>query len=90
MENHLPEPTAEDKTDERFNTWISSKAVTFVSPEAENAYRERATRIKNAIQLKRTDRVPFWLQDHCYFPCKYTGVTCEEAVYNPDIWFEIN
>jgi uroporphyrinogen-III decarboxylase len=89
-EDYLPERVSEDKTTEMFDAWVSAGDVAFVNPEARNAYRERATRIKNAIQLKRPDRVPVWLQDHCYFPCKYTGVTCEEAVNNPDKWFEIN
>ena len=89
-DDQVPERVSEDKTAEMFDAWISPKDAAFVSPEAKIAYRERATRIKTAIQLKRPDRVPVWLQDHCYFPCKYTGVTCEEAVYNPDQWFEIN
>ena len=88
-EDYLPERRLKDKATEMFDAWISPKDVSFVTPEAKNAYRDRATRIKNAVQLKRPDRVPVWLQDHCYFPCKYTGVTCEEAVYNPDKWFAI-
>ena len=89
-EDHLPERVSEEKTKEMFDAWISPKDVVFVNFRARNAFRERATRIKNAIQLKRLDRVPVWLLDHCCFPCKYTGVTCEEAVHNPDKWFEIN
>ena len=75
---------------EMLNTWVSPEDLAFANPDAEKSYKVRATRIRNAIQLKMPDRVPFWLQDHCYFPCKYTGTSNEEAIYNPETWFKIN
>jgi uroporphyrinogen-III decarboxylase len=53
----------------------------------EESYKERERRITDAIQLKLPDRVPIWFQDLSYFAAKYTGITFEEALYNPDKWF---
>jgi uroporphyrinogen-III decarboxylase len=84
------EMTPDERTEKTLHSWISQESIVFASPDCKKAYRERATRIIEAIQLKTPDRVPFWLQDHCYFPCRYTGITYEEAVHNPEIWFEKN
>jgi len=37
--------------------------------------------------LKVPDRVPVWFQDAGYFPAKYVGITCEEAMFNSDKLF---
>jgi hypothetical protein len=73
-----------------FKAWLAPEDPQFASQEAERAYTQRATRILDAIQLRVPDRVPFWLQDHCYFPCRYAGITNQEAIYHMDTWFEIN
>ena len=53
------ELTADEKQEEMFNKWLSPQGVEFVSPQAEKAYKERVTRIKDAIQLKKKpDRIP--------------------------------
>lgn len=81
----------QDKGSENIlESWASGEKIDFVNPEAQKAYHERTARILDAIQLRRPDRVPFWFQDHCYFPCTYTGITFEEAVHNPEIWFAKN
>jgi hypothetical protein len=50
-------------------------------------YEERKNRLEDAIQLKVPDRVPVSLSLG-YFPAKYTGITCEDAFYNPAKWKE--
>ena len=45
--------------DASFEIWLSGKGIPFVGPEAEEAYRERVTLMKDAIQLKGTlSRIP--------------------------------
>ena len=53
----------------------------------EELYKEREKRVKDAIQLKVPDRVPFWFQDLSFFPAKYAGITFEEAMYDDDKLF---
>jgi len=44
-------------------------------------YRERLKRIEDATQLKKPDRVPILLE-FGYFISRYSGVTCQETVYD--------
>jgi len=46
-------------------------------------FKERTRRVEDAIQLKVPDRVPF-LPSHNFFPAKYAGISCEEAMYDYD------
>jgi len=58
-----------------------------VDKTPEQLYKERAKRVEDAIQLKVPDRVPVVIS-LSFFPAKYTGVTCEDAFYNPAKWRE--
>lgn len=58
-----------------------------MSATAEEMYRAREQRIKDAIQLKVPDRVPIWFQDLSFFPAKYGGITFEEAMYDDEKLF---
>jgi hypothetical protein len=49
-------------------------------------YRERTQRVEDAIQLKVPDRVPFFLFSG-YLPCRYVGMTLEEAHYDSETYF---
>jgi len=49
----------------------------------EELYREREKRVSDAIQLKVPDRVPI-APFAGFFPAKYAGITCEEAMYDYD------
>jgi hypothetical protein len=53
--------------------------------EFNEQYRERDNLISDAIQLKRTDRVPIMLE-LSYFPATYSGITSESAFYDYDKW----
>jgi uroporphyrinogen-III decarboxylase len=50
-------------------------------------YREREARFTDAIQLKVPDRVPVMIE-FSYFPAKYTGITCEAAFNDYDLWLK--
>ena len=78
-------PDADEKQESRFETWCSGKGVAFVSPEAEAAYTNRATLLKDAIQLNRMPaRVPI-CPSAGFFPVQYAGVTMQDAMYDYDI-----
>jgi hypothetical protein len=81
------ELSPDEKLEERFQNWLSPQGVEFVSPEAEKSYKERITRIKDAIQLEKLpDRVPvFAFVD--LFPSYYVGLNYEETMYDYDKLF---
>lgn len=73
-----------EKQEALFTKWLSPPAIEFASPQAEKAYKERITRIKDAVQLKKLpDRVPVYII-HGFFPAYYAGITPEEAMYDYD------
>jgi hypothetical protein len=80
----------DEKAEEMFRAWVAPQSIEFKSQRAEKAFRERATRIKDAIQLRIPDRVPFWFQLSSFFPCRYAGITCKEAMYHAESWFAAN
>ena len=51
----------------------------------EELYEEREQRVRDAIQLKETDRVPVVLGG-AYFATKYTGVPASSLFYDVDAW----
>ena len=78
------ELTADEKQEEMFNKWLSPQGVEFVNRQAEKAYKERVTRIKDAIQLKKKpDRIPV-IPLPSFFPAYYTGVTPYDVMYDYD------
>ena len=46
-------------------------------------YRERINRVQDAIELREPDRVPI-VSLFGFFPAKYSGITCEDAMYDYD------
>jgi hypothetical protein len=78
------ELTPDEKQEELFEKCLSTEGIEFVNPQAEKAYKERATRLKDAIQLKKLpDRVPV-LPITSFFPAFYGGITPQEAMYDYD------
>lgn len=75
--------SAEAKLERRLKSWMASEGIDFISSEAERAYRERASRIKDAIQLKVPDRVPV-IPAIGFFPAYYAAITIQEAMYDYD------
>ena len=80
MDKQWEELSSDEKQEALFQRWISPEGVEFASPEAEKLYKERATRIKDAIQLKKLpDRVPVLLIPS-FFPAFYAGMTPLEVM----------
>ncbi|MBA7561785.1 hypothetical protein ES708_03428 [subsurface metagenome] len=84
MGKEWEELTPEEKQEDLFDQWLSPEDIEFASPQAEKAYKERVTRLKDAIQLKKLpDRVPV-IPMLSFFPAFYAGITPQEAMYDYD------
>ena len=55
--------------------------------DATSLFQARKKRVDDAIALRVPDRVPVWFGDFGYFPAKYSGFTCEEAMFEPEKQF---
>ena len=83
-ERRSEDMTSDEKQEALFQKWISPPGVEFASPETEKLYKERATRINDAIQLKKLpDRVPVFLIPS-FAPAYYSGLTPHDVMYNYD------
>jgi hypothetical protein len=49
----------------------------------EQLYEERIKRIDDATRIEVPDRIPI-ITSFSYFPAKYTGITCEDMIYDFD------
>lgn len=75
-------PDAGKKQEAQFALWISGEGIPFAGPEAQAAYRERATLLKDAIQLrKRPQRIPV-CPSAGFFPMQYAGISMYDAMYD--------
>ena len=83
MEKQWAELTPQEKRQERFNRWLSPPGVSFSSPEAEKAYKERVTRFIKAFQLEKPDRVPCILPAS-NFAAYYAGTDLQTVMYDYD------
>ena len=83
MVKEWSELSAEEKMQKRFDRWLSPGDVEFVSPEAEALYKERVTRLIDAITLKEPDRVPVIISP-AHVPARYSGYTVKEVMYDSE------
>jgi len=89
MEKKWEEMSADEKQEAQFRKLLTPKDpqgndLKFQSPEAEARYKASITRIKDAVQLKKTpDRVPVTLLPSMY-PFLSAGMTVQEAMYDYD------
>ncbi len=83
MEKQWAELTPDEKREERFKRWLSPRGVTFSSPEAEKAYKERVTRLIRALKVQEPDRVPCILPAS-NFPAYYAGTDLRTVMYDYD------
>lgn len=89
MEKQWHEMTADEKQETQFQKLLTPKDpegndLKFQSKEAEATYQASLTRIKDAVQLKKTpDRVPVTLLPSM-FPFINAGMTIQEAMYDYD------
>jgi uroporphyrinogen-III decarboxylase len=83
MKKTWAELSLEEKREERFKQWLSPAGVTFSSPQAEKAYKERVTRFTKAFQLQKPDRVPCILPTGLY-AASYAGTNLNTVMYDYD------
>ena len=89
MEKKWEAMSPDEKQEAQFQKLLNPKdphgnALKFQSAEAEAAYKASITRIKDAVQLKKTpDRVPIALLPSM-FPFLSAGMTIQEAMYDYD------
>jgi hypothetical protein len=87
MEKKWEEMTADEKQEAMFQRWASPKdaegnPLQFESPEAEKLYKERTTRIKDAVQMKKMpDRIPVFAVPS-FYPAHYSRYTPQEIMYD--------
>jgi uroporphyrinogen-III decarboxylase len=84
MEKKWEATTSDEKQEALFQKWLSPEGVKFATPAAEKTYKDRVTRIKDAIQMKKLpDRVPTFILPS-FFPVYHAGMTPREAMYDYD------
>lgn len=71
------------RQEERFNRWLSPPGAVYSSPEAEQGYRARVTRLIQTIRLEEPDRVPV-ITPVGFFPAYYTGRTLKSVMNDYD------
>jgi uroporphyrinogen-III decarboxylase len=64
---------------DKYVTW----EIKNVSKSPDELFQERQKRVNDAIQLKVPDRVPVMVHSG-FFPAFYSGISCEEAMYDAD------
>jgi hypothetical protein len=74
------ELTPDQRFAARMDAWQNAP-IEFVSPEVEQAYRERVQLFRDAIELKKPARVPIapWIG---LYPLRYAGYTGHDAYYD--------
>ncbi len=90
MEKEWAELSPEEKREERFRSWLNPGDIKFESPEAEENYKKRVSRIISAIKLEEPDRVPVICHPG-YAPAFYSGFSIKEVMYDSEkllkAWF---
>lgn len=75
-------PEAGKKQEERFSLWMKGEGIPFVDAEAEAAYQERVTLLRDAIQLDSPPaRIPV-CPSAGFFPMQYARITMYDAMYD--------
>jgi uroporphyrinogen-III decarboxylase len=86
MEKQWEAMSADEKQEAQFQKLLAPKNhegndLAFQSPEAEATYKASINRIKAALRLEKSDRVPVCLFSGMY-PWTYAGMTVQEAMYD--------
>jgi hypothetical protein len=82
MVNAWENMSAEEEQEARFSRWLAGEGLQFKSKEAKARYQRRVTRVKDAIQLKKTpDRVPVFPFGTFFMP-QLGGANYKEAMYD--------
>ena len=76
------ELTPQEKLAKRLDHFVEGQGIQFISPEAEAAYKERATLIRDALELQKPPvRVPVFVSASDY-AIKRAGFTARDGMYN--------
>ncbi|HTY63924.1 MAG TPA: uroporphyrinogen decarboxylase family protein [Acidobacteriota bacterium] len=71
--------TRDQKREERMKDWLVGTGIHFRNSNAENLYKERATRFKKAMMCEIPDRVPVQMPS-ANFPVYYAGYTLKRVM----------
>ena len=82
MGKEWAELSPDEKREQRFKQWLSPPGVSFPSPQAEKAYKERVTRFTKAFKLQKPDRVPVILPAIGNYPAYYAGTDLGTVMYD--------
>jgi hypothetical protein len=82
MTDNWNDLSEDERQESLFQSWLSPKGIKFANAQAEEQYRARVQRIKDAVQMKtEPDRVPVF-PIVGFFPAFYSGMTPREAMYD--------
>ena len=90
MDKTWEEMSVDEKQDATFEKLLTPKGpdgndLQFQSPEAQANYRASITRLKDAIQMKKSPaRIPI-CPSAGFFPIQYAGVSMYDAMYDYDV-----
>jgi hypothetical protein len=77
-------PEAEEKQERKFAAWLSGEGIPFGKDGAREAFQERVTLLKDAIQMKKAPRRVPVCPSAGFFPIQYAGLTMHQAMYDYD------
>ena len=83
MDTQWAQLSPEEKMEQRFNGWLNPQGVTFISMEAEKAYKIRVQRLINVYKVQEPDRVPVSLPVGA-MPAYLYGMDYKTAMYDYD------
>ncbi len=83
MDKAWNEMTSDERLAQRLDGYVAMPGFEFASPEAEAAYTERATNIRDAFEMKVPKRVPVFPSEG-FFPTLNAGLTMRDALYEYD------
>lgn len=73
---------ADRRQEERFQIWLKGEGIPFANTDAEAAYQERVTLMKDAIQLRQRPGRILVCPSAGFFPMQYAGISMYDAMYD--------
>jgi uroporphyrinogen-III decarboxylase len=76
---------SDEKQEALFDKYIAGAGIPFINEQAKTDYQERATLVKDAVQMKKVpNRVAICVSGGT-FPLEYAGISWKEAMYHPEL-----
>jgi hypothetical protein len=90
LEKKWKEMSPDEKQEALFQSWLSPQGLKLKDVQAEQGYKARVTRVKDAVQLKKLpDRIPV-IPMTGFYPAFYAGLTPYDVMYDynkiPPAW----